>query len=161
VTEAVAVAEKRRQSSETEGVLKALTFEEVQAMMDAAKTPRDRLFLLLLWATAGRRAEVLRLKVMDLRPPDSIILLNEKQHKVLPGEFRPIEHKRLFVPPAVLSEIVAFADSESLDRSAWVFRGVDHVSRLNPTSAWRIVKRAAKAARIFRDCWTEKKGAYQ
>ena len=143
--------EVRAPSSETEGVLNALTFEEVQAMVDVAETPRDRLLFLMLWATAGRLSEVLDLKLMDLRPPDSIILLNEKQHKVKPGEHRPLEHKRIYVPAEVLDQVVTYSASDSLSRSAFVFRGRDRVSRLSRTTAWRVVKRAATLAGVERE----------
>src|SRR2546421_5961754 len=51
--------------------------DEILAVIDAARTERDRLLLRVLWATGARISEALALRPMDTRR-DSLVLPNLK-----------------------------------------------------------------------------------
>ncbi len=66
--------------------------EEVRAVIAAARSERDRLLLLALWATGARISEVLALRPIDVRR-DSLVLPN-RENPNLPVKrvFLPVRH---------------------------------------------------------------------
>src|SRR3954453_11965895 len=79
----VRLAQKRWQPPE------GLSPAEVQAVIDAATSERDRLLLRVLWATGARISEVLALRPLDVQR-DHLVLANRKNPS------QPI--KRVFLP---------------------------------------------------------------
>src|ERR1700730_12680148 len=63
--------------------------EDVLAVIEAATNERDRLLLLVLWATGARISEALALRPMDVRR-DSLVLPNRKNPNMTV--------KRVFLP---------------------------------------------------------------
>jgi site-specific recombinase XerD len=150
--------EERSLSSETEAISNAVRFDEYEAMLDVAGSPRNHLLIKLLWATGGRVSEVIELKPSQVRRPDTISLLNEKQHKIKPGEHRPREHKTIYVPESVVEDVLDFVAANKIQREGWVFQGRSPDRHIDRTTAWLIVTTIARRAGVFRDRDTDQRG---
>ncbi len=118
-----------------------LTAEEVKRLLAAAETGRDRLLIWLLWVTGARVSEVIQARVGDVTET-GIRLANLKRHS--PSS---LTEKHVFLPPGVVAQL-----KEALagrDPGEYIFPGRrgGHISR---GWAWRIVKRAAARAGLYR-----------
>ncbi len=115
------------------------TLQEAHRAMDAAPNPRDRMLILLLWATGGRVTEVINIRAGDITD-DGIRMLNLKQHT--PAE------KLVFIPPEMLREVRDYCKGMSPeDRVIQNKHGGGQITRV---TAWRIVTAAGRRAFVFR-----------
>lgn len=117
-----------------------LTPEEVERLIGAASSARDRLLIFLLWVTGGRVSEVIQARWGDLTET-GIRLPNLKQ-----GRSGLVE-KHVFLPEPVLRRLRE--EAQGRDPAAPIFLG----ARGRPISrwrAWQIVREAARRAGLFR-----------
>jgi integrase len=120
---------------------------EVQAVIDAATSERDRLLLRVLWATGARISEVLALRPLDVHR-DHLVLANRKNPS------QPI--KRVFLPAGqadLPGALLIWANEHSLASRAPLFfsrkRGPDgDLQAISRVQAWTIVKAASERAGV-------------
>src|SRR3954452_25101989 len=120
---------------------------EVQAVIDAATSERDRLLLRVLWATGARISEVLALRSMDVQR-DHLVLANRKNPS------QPI--KRVFLPAGqadLPGALLIWAKEYGVTSRAPLFfsrkRGPDvEWQAIGLVQAWTIVKAASEQAGI-------------
>jgi integrase len=137
----VRLAQKRWQPPE------GLSPTEVQAVIDAATSERDRLLLRVLWATGARISEVLALRSMDVQR-DHLVLANRKNPS------QPI--KRVFLPAGQVDlpgALLIWANGHGLPSRAPLFfsrkRGPDGgLQAIGRVQAWTIVKAASEQAGV-------------
>lgn len=106
--------------------------------MAAAANPRDRMLILLLWATGGRVTEVIRLRVGDVTET-GVRMVNLKQ--------RTPSEKHVFVSPAVLEEIREYCRGMAPEDPIIQSERGGPICRV---TAWRLVTAAGRRAFIFR-----------
>ena len=70
-----------------------LTVEQVEAILDAAKNPRDRLLLQLMYRCGRRVSEVLLLKEEDILWSDRKIIFNIIKRKRPVKELKPVDEE--------------------------------------------------------------------
>jgi integrase len=134
-------AQKRWQPPE------GLSPAEVQAVIDAATSERDRLLLRVLWATGARISEVLALRPMDVQR-DHLVLANRKNPS------QPV--KRVFLPAGqadLPGALLIWANEQGLASRAPLFfsrkRGPDGgLQAISRVQAWTIVKAASERAGV-------------
>jgi integrase len=120
---------------------------EVLAVINAARTERDRLLLRVLWATGARVSEALALRPMDVRR-DSLVLPNLKNPS------RPI--KRVFLPAGQMNlpgDLLLWAREHGLANDQPLFFSRKRAAGGAPRSisrqqAWEIVRVASERANI-------------
>jgi integrase len=120
---------------------------EVQAVVDAATSERDRLLLRVLWATGARISEALALRPMDVQR-DHLVLANRKNPS------QPI--KRVFLPAGqadLPGALLIWANEQGLASRAPLFfsrkRGADGgLQAISRVQAWTIVKAASERAGV-------------
>jgi integrase len=120
---------------------------EVQAVIAAAATERDRLLLRVLWATGARISEVLALRPLDVRR-DSLVLPNRKNPN------RPT--KAVFLPAGqadLPGALLLWAREQDLPDHAPLFisrkRGTDGGLRpISRQQAWELVRAASERANV-------------
>lgn len=120
---------------------------EVQAVIDAAGSERDRLLLRVLWATGARISEVLALRPLDVQR-DHLVLANRKNPS------QPV--KRVFLPAGqadLPGALLIWANEHGLGPRAPLFfsrkRGADgRLQALRRGQAWIIVKTASERAGV-------------
>ena len=121
--------------------------DDIQAVIEAATTERDRLLLRTLWATGARVSEVLALRPKDVRR-DSLVLINCKN----PG--RPV--KRIYLPAGesdLPAELLLWAREHNLADDAPLFfsrkrRPDGGLKPLSRGQVWEIVKEASHKADV-------------
>lgn len=125
--------------------LEALGADDVDRIIDAAASERDRLLLRSLWATGGRISEVLALTPRDVRR-DALVLPNLKNGgQPFKTVFLPAGSQDL--PGALLLYARGIADHEPIFVSRK--RGADGARRaLGRGQAWSIVKDASRRAGV-------------
>jgi integrase len=120
---------------------------EVQAVIDAATSERDRLLLRVLWASGARISEVLALRPMDVQR-DHLVLANRKNPS------QPV--KRVFLPAGqadLPGALLIWANEQGLAARAPLFcsrkRGPDGgLQAIGRVQAWTIVKAASERAGV-------------
>src|SRR4051794_20486834 len=120
---------------------------EVQAVIDAVTSERDRLLLRVLWATGARISEVLALRPMDVQR-DHLVLANRKNPS------QPV--KRVFLPAGqadLPGALLIWANEHGLASRAPLFfsrkRGPDGgLQAISRVQAWTIVKAASELAGV-------------
>jgi len=124
-----------------------LTPADVQAVIAAAATERDRLLLRVLWATGARISEALALRPADVHP-DSLVLPNRKNPN------RPT--KRVFLPAGqadLPGALLYWARQQGLPDHAPLFvsrkRAADGGLRpISRQQAWDLIKAASARADV-------------
>jgi integrase len=124
-----------------------LTPADVQAVIAAAATERDRLLLRVLWATGARISEALALRPADVHP-DSLVLPNRKNPN------RPT--KRVFLPAGqadLPGALLYWARQHGLPDSTPLFvsrkRAADGGLRpISRQQAWDLIKAASTRADV-------------
>ena len=121
---------------------------EIQAVIAAAASERDRLLLRVLWATGARISEVLALRPLDVQR-DHLVLANRKNPS------QPI--KRVFLPAGqadlARARLLIWANEQGLASRAPLFfsrkRGADGgLQAISRVQAWTIVKAASERAGV-------------
>jgi len=121
--------------------------DDVQAVVAAAATERDRLLLRALWASGGRVSEVLSLRLEDV----------QRDHLVMPNRKNPgVPVKRVFVPAGqadLLGALLVWAREQGLAGDEPLFfsrkRGSDGQRKaINRQQAWAVVKAASERADV-------------
>lgn len=130
-----------------------VTRSDVQRILDACQTERDRLLIELLWYTGARISEVLQARVGDLTDR-GIRLVNLKQGKWVQTEDgrrvhqRILKEKHVRLPPAFLARLREHVrgrrGDEPIITDLTGKRGIDR------RRAWQIVKKAALDAGVYR-----------
>jgi len=126
-----------------------LTLPEIQSMVDAAESLRDKCFISLLWETGVRVHELLALNLGDIREMDSPENNGKKFYVVwfrkvkIPGE----EHRSFVIEaaPILSAWIKAYPQAKQSDSPlfpAWSGK------RLGRDGGGRIVERTARKAKI-------------
>jgi integrase len=119
---------------------------EVLAIVAAAETDRDRLFLRTLWATGGRVSEVLALRPMDVQR--SALVLPNRKNPSRPVKTVHLPAGQADLPGALLlwARDQLLADDEPLFFSRK--RAAGQRRPLGRGQAWRIVKQASARAGV-------------
>jgi integrase len=139
--QSVRSAQKRWQPPE------GLSPDDVQAVIAAATSQRDRLLLRVLWATGARVSEALALRPMDV----------QRDHLVLPNRKNPsLTVKRVYLPAGqadLPGALLIWANEHSLAPQAPLFfsrkRGADGgLKPISRVQAWTIVKAASQRADV-------------
>jgi len=120
---------------------------EVQSVIDAATSERDRLLLRVLWATGARISEVLALRPVDVQR-DHLVLVNRKNSS------QPV--KRVFLPAGqadLPGALLIWANEQGLAPRAPLFfsrkRSLDgSLQAISRVQAWTIVKAASERAGV-------------
>ena len=120
---------------------------DVNAIIDAAGSERDRLLLRTLWTTGARISEVLALRPLDVHH-DSLVLPNRKNPS------RPI--KRVFLPASAADlpgALLLFQRAQGLGVEEPFFvsrkQSPDGQPRaMSRVQAWRIVRTASERAQV-------------
>ena len=124
-----------------------LAATDVQAVIAAAGSERDRLLLRVLWATGARLSEVLALRPLDVQR-DHLVLANRKNPS------QPV--KRVFLPAGqadLPGALLIWANEQGVAPRAPLFfsrkRGADGSRQaLRRVQAWTIVKTASERAGV-------------
>jgi integrase len=140
-TRSVRSAQKRWQPPE------GLSPDDVQAVIAAAISERDRLLLRVLWATGARVSEALALRPMDV----------QRDHLVLPNRKNPsLTTKRVYLPAGqadLPGALLIWANEQGLAPHAPLFfsrkRGGDgSLKAISRVQAWTILKAASERADV-------------
>jgi integrase len=123
---------------------------EINAIIEAATSDRDRLLLRVLWATGGRLSEVLPLRPIDVQRR-GLVLHNRKN---LSRPFKVVSLPAGHVD--LVGELLVFAQSHNVGAREPIFasrvRGADGMPRpISKVQAWRIVKAASLRAGVLVD----------
>jgi integrase len=124
-----------------------LTPDEILAIIEAARTERDRLLLRVLWASGARISEALDLRPMDVRR-DSLVLPNLKNPSRLT--------KRVFLPAGQMDlpgALLLWAKERGLADDEPLFFSRKHATgggrrQISRQQAWEIVRAAALRANV-------------
>jgi integrase len=116
--------------------------EDVQAVIAAATTERDRLLLATLWATGARVSEVLELRPMDVER-DALVLPNLKNPSA--------RFKRVYLPAGqrdLPGALLLYARERGIGAGSYIFAGRWPGTHLRREHAWLIVRRASERAGV-------------
>ena len=110
---------------------KLLSVEQVQAVIQSAKSGRDQLICRTLYLAGLREAELVRLNANDIRatPTGHALTVNGKGDK----------QRAIALPPALAADLIACRDSGPIFQSV---RG----NALNSSDIYRLVRRAGEKA---------------
>jgi integrase len=119
--------------------------EQARAVVDAARTTRDRLLLECLWQTGGRVSEVLRLRRCDVDAAEgALTLANLKQRR------RTIPAKRIYVSTGLVAALLAYCRDARVPPAGPVFasRQGDR-GTMTRQNVWRLVTGCARRAGVL------------
>jgi len=122
-----------------------LSQEEVEQLIDAARTPYHRTLLMTLYATGARRAELTHLKASDIDNQRMVI-------RIQGGKGR--KDRDVMLSPVLLEELRAHCRRLRRRPITWLFPGNYHHSGDQPIetkTVWNACKEAAKRAGIQKD----------
>lgn len=140
-TQSVRSAQKRWQPPE------GLSPDDVQAVIAAATSERDRLLLRVLWATGARVSEALALRPMDV----------QRDHLVLPNRKNPsLTVKRVYLPAGqadLPGALLVWANEHGLWPQTPLFFSRKHgadggLRAISRVQAWTILKAASERADV-------------
>ena len=121
-----------------------VTRDDVQAMISAVETTRDRLLLQTLWESGGRVSEVCALRACDLdRDQGALLLTNLKQR----GKRRAT--KLIYVSRNLIGALSAFVRDLRLPHDGYLWRSrVSGAAPMNRREIHRIVTAASQRAGV-------------
>ena len=129
----------------SEGLPTYVTPQQARAVVDAARTTRDRLLLECLWQSGGRVSEVLRLRRCDVDPAEgALVLANLKQRR------RTVPVKRVYVSTGLVAALLAYARDARVPPTGPVFasRQGDR-GPMTRQNVWRLVTGCARRAGVL------------
>ena len=113
------------------------TPEEVKAILQSARTPRDHLLINLLWQTGARISELLALKVEDIDFYAKTVRLPCLKRKKRPYRVLPLKD-------GLIGELGAYIGQRGLRRD-------DRLFKITRERAWQIVKETCRRAGMDRE----------
>ena len=137
------------------GLPRALSRDEVQALLVAARTPRDRLLLETCYRTGARASEVAELRRVDIGA-EALELANRKQR-------RPERRRKVVYldDPAFCGRLLLWCQRQGIPDEGYVFPSRKGGGPLGKDQVRRIVQDAARRAGILlekrgrlRPAWT-------
>lgn len=115
--------------------------DEVQRMIEAAETPRDRMLLVVLWHTGARISEAIKVRKSDLYD-DYLRLTNLKQKK-------KAAQKAVYISRDFVAEFRAY--TADLDPTGYLFPSPKIPGRpIGRQYAWSIVKHISEKCGVMR-----------
>jgi len=137
-------------SAGNEGLVDGITLSEHRRMLEAAASDRDRIFLRLLWLTAGRIREIIGLQANRISTDlGEISPRNLKRPKDAAGH-ETVEYKPLSLKPAEMAEITEYCARNKIAGAAFLFPGRKSGTHLTTRRGRTIFYEAATAAGVER-----------
>jgi integrase/recombinase XerD len=121
-----------------------VTAEQARAVIDAARTTRDRLLLETLWQTGGRVSEVLALRRRDVDATEGALeLANKKQRRADRGR------KLVYVASGLVAARLAYCREHGVPAGGYVFASAQAPGApISRVQLWRLVTGCARRAGV-------------
>ncbi len=122
---------------------RTITLGEAHNLMRAGLNDRDRMLLLLFWATGGRISEIVELRACDYLPEDPSLRLNNRKQ----SDKRAVKH--VAIKPETASEIADYITSQGLSGTEYLIPGRMRGTHLSIRPARNVVYGASFRAGVL------------
>lgn len=138
-----------------------ITYEEYLSIYNAATRPLHKLYIKLLWASAGRSTEVAELKAENVSAitEQYLVMKNKKQHETFfdknTGTNKPIHHprskiKQVFITDDAITSLADYIEENNIGPGQYIFSNGDRTYPWTKVNCWYVVTRAAKIAGVMK-----------